>query len=518
MRSDPSGCRCFAGLSAARGDWEPGCPVSERIVSRVRRSWALIAVGLGLGGIVLSWFVRPARAGDTGPLMDGTEAIARCLARLDLVSCEDGEAIGPWPVLQHLPDLAAHTVGLSDGARVRVLATLSVVGIVAAVWAAFVTLRRTGSPEWRWGFLLVVVSGPALAYGNATWGEMLAAGLLTLFVAAGLLRVHPVLFGAAAFGAGLTKETGYPFVVALGLIALVLSRRWHAGPLRRHLLLGSAGILAAVVGSSLLNVMRFGTPRNAYYLDPGLRTQSPEWFLELVAGLFVAPNGGIVFFWPTAVVVFALLTLTPVVRALRGDLAWRAAWVAVALLVVVTGLVGGLAAWWAPFGWWAWGPRLSLPWVFPLVLLALAAFGPAMRRGVLVMLGSNGRLAVASTLTVIVSLPHVGLLWRPETVGEFFFLTVTDVCPGGGPPPTAAYYACLREELWSRHPIWLDALRGLAGWEGLATVLAVSLVVAGCLVLLRQEAAARIEGGAEARRSTAMSGGPSIDPGPLDVA
>ena len=34
-------------------------------------------------------------------------------------------------------------------------------------------------------------------------------------------------------------------------------------------------------------------------------------------------------------------------------------------LQVVRRLIAGLASWFSPFGWWAWGPRLSLPWVIP---------------------------------------------------------------------------------------------------------------------------------------------------------
>ena len=129
---------------------------------------------------------------------------------------------------------------------------------------------------------------------------MLATGLLTLFVATAVLPARPGLVGLAAFGASLTKETGYPFVVALGLVALLLARRRTGEPIRRHVQLAAAGMTLALAASSMLNVIRFGTPRNAYYLDPGLRTTGIDQFLENVAGLFIAPNGGLLVFWPLA--------------------------------------------------------------------------------------------------------------------------------------------------------------------------------------------------------------------------
>ena len=52
---------------------------------------------------------------------------------------------------------------------------------------------------------------------------------------------------------------------------------------------------------------------------------------------------------------------------------------ALVLVVVILGLTFGFASWWTPFGWSAIGPRLALPWGLPLVLLALVAYGDALR-------------------------------------------------------------------------------------------------------------------------------------------
>jgi hypothetical protein len=240
-------------------------------------SWAKVAVGLGAAGIVAAWLAQPVIGGDTGTLMAGTEQLGRCLAELDLLDCEQSTQIGPYPVLQYVPDLVADAgVELSGGARLRVFSLLSGLGVAAAIASAWVVLGRLGLPEWRWGFLLVAASGPVLAYGGATWGEMLAAGLLTLLVAAALLPAHPALVGLAAFGASLTKETGYPFVVALGLVGLLLARGRTGAPIRRHVILGGAGVALALALSAAFNLLRFGTPRNAYYLDPALRTATPQ--------------------------------------------------------------------------------------------------------------------------------------------------------------------------------------------------------------------------------------------------
>jgi hypothetical protein len=455
--------------------------------------WPRVAVAVGLAGLVVAWLADPLVGGDTGPLLTGTEQLGRCLGKLDLVSCDEAQPIDPFPVLQHAPDLVADAgLELSRAGRTRVLGALSCLGVLGAIAAAFVALRRVGQAEWRWGFLVVAVSGPALAYGGATWGEMLAAGLLTVFVAAALVPARPVVVAAAAFGASLTKETSYPFVVALGVLSLLLARRRLGRSIRSHVVGCLAGVALALGLSSALNLLRFGSPRNVYYLDPGLRASDLRWFLEPAAGLFVSPNGGILVFWPLACLLVAALLAVPVVRAMRGAATWREAWPALALGAIVLGLVVSLAWWWQPFGWWAWGPRLSLPWVLPVLLVALAAFGSTLRPAAARILTPVTGLVAVSVVAVLVALPHVGYLWAPDTVGNFFFFHTTAVCPGGGPPPTPRYYDCLHEEMWARRPIWLDSLHGLRRAGGLATAMATALVVVGSLVLFRRELEQRL--------------------------
>ena len=130
--------------------------------------------------------------------------------------------------------------------------------------------------------------------------------------------------------------------------------------------------------------------------------------------------------------------------------------------------------------------------MLPILLLSLAAFGSTLTPFIARALAPRAGLIVVAALVVLVALPHVGYLWDPAIVGDFFLFRETTVCPGGGPPPTPAYYDCLREEMWTRHPIWLDALSGLRAPKGVGTAAAAASVVVGCLVLFRREAADRL--------------------------
>jgi hypothetical protein len=114
------------------------------------RAWPRIAVTIGSAWIAILWLDRPVLGIDTLRLFRGTEALERCLREADLVDCHPPGSIDPFPVFQHVPDLAAYSLlGLSDGGRVRVLALLSALAIAASLAAAWAVLRHAGCPARR---------------------------------------------------------------------------------------------------------------------------------------------------------------------------------------------------------------------------------------------------------------------------------------------------------------------------------------------------------------------------------
>jgi hypothetical protein len=390
--------------------------------------------------------------------------------------------IGDWPLLQHLPDLIATTLGIQGHPdRARILVVVNVVAVVSAVLLARVVLDRAGQPAWFWGFLLLVLSGPLLAYTSMTWGEALASGLLVCFAAAMLLQAPAAIVMFAALGASLTKETAYPFVAAIGILGLVLARRRTGRPIRRHAVWGAAGLLLGIVLASLFNVVRFGSVLNTNYLQPELHTPGIGRKLEYAVALLVSPNGGIVFFWLSASVLLIAACLVPLVY--RPNLDPRPALVIVA---VVIGLIAGLAAWWTPFGWSAWGPRLTLPWILPLVLVALVAYGDRLGELAGRLLARPWRLALVAVVILAFALPHVGYMWRPKSMDEFF-TDNSGPCVGSFAIGSAQHYACQHDRLWFRRPALLYGLRGLKTAGGAVTSVALSVALFGCLILLREE-------------------------------
>jgi hypothetical protein len=454
--------------------------------------WARAAVAGSFLFLVAVWVARPWVGGDTPFVLDGTNALLECLSRRDFVGCRHhGELdfwgltspIGDWPLLQHIPDMISIGLGgTSHPDRTRMLALLSVAGVVGTVILGRVVLSRAGQAAWFWGFLLIVLSGPILAYARTTAGEMLAMGLVVALAAATLLRAPPALVALAALGACLTKETAYPFVAALGLLGLVLARRRTGLPIRRHVWWGAGGLAAGIVLASLLNIVRFGSVLNTNYLEPELHTPGIGRKLEYAIAVLVSPSGGVFVFWPAASVLLLAACLLPFVLRSSRRIDRRPALV---LIAVSLGLTLGFASWWTPFGWVAYGPRFALPWIPAILLIGLVAYGEPLGALARRLLAPSWRLLLVFAGVFAFALPHVGHMWRPEPTLRFFGVTRPCDAPWRG--SVEEWHSCQHELMWSRRPMPLYALQGVKTAGGAFTSVALAVGLLGCLILLREE-------------------------------
>jgi hypothetical protein len=461
---------------------------------RVQLHRAAVIAALGsFAFLVVVWIVRHFNGGDTGFVLDGTNAFLNCMSAHDYNACGfTGELnywglmspIGDWPLLQYIPD--AITIGLGgDGhpVRYRVLGTLSVVAIVVTVLLGWLVLRRAGQARWFWGFLFVVLSGPVLAYGHQTAGEMLAMGLLVCLVAATLLQAPPVVVALAAAGACVTKETSYPFVAALGLLGLWLAQRRTGRPIRRHVVFGAIGMAVAITATSLFNIVRFGSVLNTNYFDEELHTPGVARTFDYMLALFFSPSGGLYTSWPAASLLVSAACLVGLVRA-----PFRSAYTRPALVVIacVVALAIGFASWWTPFGWSGYGPRFELPWVPPLVLIVLVAYGEDLAVLTRRLFARAWRLVLVWAVALALALPHIGLLWDFGSLGGFFAQEQPQ-CEAPWRGGVQKWHRCQHRLLWEHRPMPLYTVDGVGNAGGVATALVIALGLLGCLVLLRGE-------------------------------
>jgi hypothetical protein len=454
------------------------------------KSAAIAAVAGAFVFLVAVWVAKPYVVGDTGFVLDGSNAFLTCLSNHDFSACgytgQLNDAglmtpVGDWPLLQHLPDLAAIGLGADKHAtRSRVLELLGVAGVVLAVLAAWFACVRARQRAFFWAFMVALFSGPLLWYGRSTFGEALSAGLLVAFVAATVIPASPWLVALAAAGAAWTKETTYPFVIALGLLGLLAARRRTGAPIRRHLVAGAVGLALAIVAASLFNIVRYGKVISPNFSESQLHTPGVLRKLEYAAAVLVSPSGGVLVFWLAA----SVLVLAGIVTALRhGDRFERRA--ALALIAVVAVLVLGFASWWTPFGWAAYGNRLVVPWGLPLALLVLVMFGERLRSPTARLLAPAWRLMLVFLVALAFTLPAIGTMWRPNATGNFFAQEQPCERPwlGGSGP----WQHCQQRLFWVDRPMPLYVLHGVVTLGGAITTVVVALGLLGCLVLLRGE-------------------------------
>jgi len=328
--------------------------------------------------VVLAWFA----ADSLGALVVSGDTLA-LVGEVDrmLAAIKAGHPTG-WggqmPLLQQIPAIFLKLAGLEDAMAAKWLAVLSLVAFFALLARAFVRLR-VESRRLAAFLVAVLLSGPMLWYGRTSFGEMLAA-LFTLGFAVQcqggnsdrLLFVEGLL-------AGISKETAFPFVLLLGASASFGSgERWKDPSFRwRRSKLLVLTALASLILNVAFNWLRFGTPLNRSYVDPRYIVSSLERQASYFFGLWFSPNGGLLLFWPS----FVLLLVLSAQQAVRG---WRAAADLPTKLGLVSpvagmslallGLTLGFSRWAFPMGWICWGPRFFIPWLPAFAYVFVATY------------------------------------------------------------------------------------------------------------------------------------------------
>ena len=275
------------------------------------------------------------------------------------------------------------------------------------------------------------------------------------------------------------KETNPPFVFALVALAILAAGETRDEKRRRLILISVATILGAAANAGF-NVFRYGSIRNPSLLRSF--EQAPNRAaVRAFAALWVAPNGGILWFWPVAVAILAL-TVAASIRHTGRSSSWRrlAAPIVAGLLVVE---VAGLSKWFSPFGWIAWGPRLLLP-LLPAMLLVVAVLGTADATRLLSRFLTGRWFWPGAVGTVLVGLPQAMVLYHPHALAQFF---VDPRCRNAHIHSNPSrYYRCFDYLAWSKRPLLLqDGLEGLNSAGGRLFAVAFGAAILSLLYFAR---------------------------------
>ena len=417
-------------------------------------AWALIA---SLTLLVASLHVRTDGTFtiDAVEVAEGTAVIEDCIADGVLSDCEErsGGRVGPFAPLKYIPAMALRLAGATEPGILAGMIVLNGVLFAALLALLAVAGVRAGGRSAAAALVLVAVTGPLLWYAHTAYGEVEATIAAELLVVSLWFRWHPGVAGLALFATVASKETAAPVGLALATVAVF----WRPG--ERRLGRGEAAWLGAglVAGLALVggfNLFRYDELRNREYLRPEFRIPGLGHKLEYFAAQFVAPNGGLVWFWPSA----CALLVVSARRAVRPALAG---------LAILCFLAAGLASWWAPFGWDGWGPRLLLPWVLPALTPAALAAAPAIA-GLLERVARRGpALVLAAVAIAAAGLPHLTVLvdssrFRHSYEREWYLPTELAMslfdrwpCPRivTSEAVRDRYLPCLHDYVWERNLI-----------------------------------------------------------------
>ncbi len=419
--------------------------------------------------------------GDTDILVQGARQTLRCLSRGKLVGCGHSPGsllsqVGPFPLLQYLPSMALIKVGLNNNQVVHALGSINLAAFIASLVLVVVVAKRLRPAFWG-PVLVMALIGSSLTYqSTAGFGEMLAAFSALLAVAAVLWR-RPVLIVVAMTLATVGKETLFPFLLLLGLLAGRREEDRLLPPLRVCL-----PLLAGIGIGEFLNVgfneFRFAADKNLTYLQAILRTPGLERKGSFLAALWLAPSNGALWYWTLAVLVIvavAVMALVRLGRAPGNASAWLPPLLAVTTLVAFS---IGLTDWYTPFGWITYGPRLLVP-LFPASLLViLYTGGPLLADPMRRLLLRTPGVIIAAAAVVAGGWAQSGAPW------SYWPAVVRLIQPGGGCPSLthlilqnslSRYYHCAQQVMWRIHPIVLQAAASQGGGDALVARLILSV-------------------------------------------
>ncbi|WNG37592.1 hypothetical protein F0U61_30820 [Archangium violaceum] len=388
------------------------------------------------------------READTEQLLGSLDGILGCFSEGRWVHCTNA---GKWPLFQYLPALPLRWLGMSLEGIGRVLSYFSLAAFVALLVVSWRTLAPRSRPVAVMAEL-VLCSGLFIHYSNRSFGEMVSAFLSAALAAAWLRRRGAGLVAVLAFLTSLTKETAFPFIGLIGVTCAAVHRApgtsWLA-LLRaeRNRLLGAA--LGTVLGLALFvaaNFFRYGLPYNITYFQEASWGPSLAFQLENSVALWLAPNAGLLFFWPLLVLMLVALPVAVWKQRREGaTVGWEPLGGLGVMIVLLTVF---LARWWAPFGWWAWGSRLILPWMPAVLLVALYAYAEAAGSLIRPLVATRVRAGVLTLVLIAVTLPHVASIFRSNEIIHTAMTSRGECVTPNTPATHEPYYRCIRMLAW----------------------------------------------------------------------
>jgi len=216
--------------------------------------------------------------------------------------------------------------------------------------------------------VLLLLTSYLVWYSGSTFNESVAFFLFSYLTYLLLLNKSFYKIAFVIFLCTITKEVAFPIIVYIIFITLLIKNERLDKDLlikskKFFLLMGP--IFLGVFVNFTFNYFRFGVIYNKFNMDPIFILTINE-LINNFYYLFFSPNSGLFFVW---------LSLSFYLCFQLGNAFFKnKLFKLFSLLLILIGicLVNlGLAKWYSPFGWIAWGPRLTLPYLGSFILLLI---------------------------------------------------------------------------------------------------------------------------------------------------
>ncbi len=395
--------------------------------------------------------------GDTVALIGEVDRILNCIKIGQWVGWG-----GQFPLLQKIPAFLLKVTAFSDERILRWLAILSLVAFVHLLAWSWKDLRRR-SNKLAIFFVAILLSGPLMWYARSSFGEMLAAFFTLGFVISCRENSSAFKIFFLFVLAGISKDTAFPFLLAMGLLASSLDNT-GSDRLQRRFPRWGILVVACLTTAGVnigFNYLKFGSALNLAYLNPQFIVQTWQDQLSFFLGIWFSPNGGLLFFWPSFCLLI-FLTAKSVARDCLSKSAGRLMRLKILLpfivvMLVLLGLTFGFSKWYAPMGWVCWGPRLLLPWIPASGYLLITAYAKQINKWLSYIHQRVWRLWCVSWTWALVSFAQFVVLFRPSLMNSLF--ATDDTCPRIAyiTQDPAYYYHCIHHGLWTKKSVLLDA-------------------------------------------------------------
>ena len=374
-------------------------------------------------GLVLCWpllVAFPINGGDALWVAQSSRALVAC-ARNDVWSSCPGTFQFGW--LQHAPAIFLAWKGLSDDVIVFIL---TLINLLAFCWLIFSVIKRFKLQfGLTWLLLGSLIFGPLYSFSVYSFSEMLTFVLLAAFVMKVFDRGSLFSILLLTFIISSSRETAFTVVLPLAICILVLTEKNLRKLIKSTLQIGTAS-LAGLVAVFFFNVWKYGSITNDHYADPIRRVPGVALKARNFVAIWISPSGGVLPFWFLGGLVALAVPITALFLWRTNRTRAIAAGILLLSLLFQTAL---LSAWYAPFGWVTWGPRLILPVVGSTLVASFVLFPEIVQRVIEYVRYKYILLLTLSAITYLSSVANLGFILDRNATLAWFTPPMLPGCP-----------------------------------------------------------------------------------------